>query len=107
MEAFLAAYAGAGAAEKILLVTHHRLDAMACWSLEDLYLSATTILQVVAYTQEAIDPIAHKPSFFKYLTDAAGRVQIAPPYHDVVKMRNDLIHDGTLTGSSFGGKTEA
>lgn len=107
MAAFLTAYPGAGAAEKVRLVVHHRLDALACWSLEDLYLSATTILQVVADTEESRALIAHHPSFFKYLTAAAGRFGIPGLNHDIVKMRNDLIHDGTVSGTHFSGKTEA
>lgn len=44
LQAFFSAYPVQGQAEKTLLVVHHWLDALACWSLEDLYLSATTIL---------------------------------------------------------------
>jgi len=105
IEAFLAAYHGAGTSEKISLVVHHWLDTLACWSLEDLYLSATTTLQVIAASEKRKAAIAHKLSFYEYLTAAAGRFHIPPLSHDTVKMRNDLIHDGTLSGASFVGKS--
>jgi len=107
VEAFLAAYRGVGRAEKVRLVVHHWLDCLACWALEDLYLSGTTILQIIAATEESRSPIRSKPSFYKYLSAAAHRHGLPPLSHDVVKMRNDLIHDGTLSGTSFNNRNAA
>lgn len=53
VESFVAAYPSTGQTEKALLLVHHWLDALACWSLEDLYLSATTLLQIIVATEEA------------------------------------------------------
>jgi hypothetical protein len=38
VERFLAAWPNAGQNKKAYLLVHHWLDALACWSLEDLYL---------------------------------------------------------------------
>lgn len=100
--AFLTAYPAQGLAEKILLVVHHWLDALACWSLEDLYLSATTILQVVAATEEGRQGASL--SFRQGVTDASARFGVAPAA-DFKNMRNDLVHDGTLSGSRHPGKS--
>jgi SAM-dependent methyltransferase len=51
LEAFLRAWPTNGQTEKALLLIHHWLDALACWSLEDLYLSTTTLLQVISATE--------------------------------------------------------
>lgn len=101
--AFLAAYPTKGQAEKALLVVHHWLDALACWSLEDLYLSATTILQVIAATEEGRQ--GTNLSFFQGVTGAAARFGVpalGPAFKD---MRNDLVHDGTLSGTRHPGKS--
>ncbi len=103
LEAFLAAYPTKGQAEKALLVVHHWLDALACWSLEDLYLSATTILQVIAATEEGRQGV--NLSFFQGVTGAAARFGVpalGPTFKD---MRNDLVHDGTLSGTRHPGKS--
>jgi hypothetical protein len=42
-----------------------------------------------------------KPAFFDYLAGAADRVGIATLSHDVVKIRNSLIHEGTLQNTTF------
>lgn len=103
LQAFLAAYPAQGRAEKALLIVHHWLDAMACWSLEDLYLSATTILQVVAATEEGRQGASL--SFRRGVTDASARFGVAALADDFKDMRNDLVHDGTLSGSRHPGRS--
>src|SRR5260221_2867954 len=46
IERFVRGWPGAGQTEKARLLIHHWLDALACWSLEDLYLSATTLSHI-------------------------------------------------------------
>lgn len=105
VEAFLVGYRTVGATEKIRLLVHHWLDSLSCWSLEDLYLSATTVLQTIAATEQRKKPIAKKPSFYKYVRAAANRYGLPVFAHDFKDMRNDLIHDGTLSGTTFTNKT--
>ena len=104
LRTFVASYATAGKTEKIRLIVHHWLDGLACWALEDLYLSATTVLQIIAATEKKKAPI-RKPSFYKYVVAAGARYGVPTLSHDFKDMRNDLIHDGTLSGSRFSGKT--
>jgi hypothetical protein len=106
LEAFLVAYQGAGQEERISLAVHHLLDSLACWSLEDLYLSATTILQVIA-ANEKRKAAAYNSGFFTNLAAAAVRFHIPRLSHDIVRIRNDLIHDGTISGTRFVGKSAA
>lgn len=105
LDAFLVGYRTVGQAEKVRLLVHHWLDSLSCWSLEDLYLSATTVLQTIAATEKRKAPIANKPSFYKYVRAAALRYGLPVLNHDFKDMRNDLIHDGTLSGTHFPNKT--
>lgn len=87
--------------EKMPLVIHHWLDALSCWSLEDLYLSATTVLQIIAATgrQPNVDE-----TFRVGLDRASQRLGLRGLPQDVIRLRNDLIHDGTLFGPRFKAK---
>lgn len=105
LDAFLVSYRAVGQTEKVRLLLHHWLDCLSCWSLEDLYLSATTVLQIIAATEKRRSPIATKPSFYKFVRAAAGRFGLPVLGPDFKDMRNDLIHDGTLSGTTFRNKT--
>lgn len=103
LEAFITAWPAAGQQEKVPLLVHHWLDALACWSFEDLYLSATTLLQIIAATQESIHKICKvdEPSFFKYVSAAAKRAVISTLSQDFKNMRNSLVHDGRLVSPKY------
>lgn len=102
VEAFVSAWPTAGQTEKALLLVHHWLDALSCWSMEDLYLSATTLLQVIVAT-EATAQGKSNLVFFDGLRDAALRKHIRPLGRDFKDMRNELVHDGRLIGTRFSG----
>lgn len=103
LEQFVKMWSGAGQQEKMLLLTHHWLDSLACWSFEDLYLSATTLLQIVAATEEANQ--GKDLSYFNGVTGAAKRVGIRTLSPDFKDMRNNLVHEGKLTGGKFKGSS--
>jgi len=104
IEAFVRAWPAAGYSEKVLLLVHHWIDALGCWSLEDLYLSTTTLLQVISATEA--DRQGSDLSFFSGLQGAASRAGVAPPSHDWIKMRNDPGHDGSLSATRFPNKSK-
>lgn len=106
VEAFVRAWPAAGQKEKALLLVHHWLDSLGCWSMEDLYLSATTLLQVIVAT-EAAKQGKDELKFFPGIKDAASRAGIAPLGKDFKDMRNELVHDGRLIGSRFAGPDKA
>ena len=54
LSTFVSAYPVKGNTEKIRLISHHFLDALAFWSIEDLALSTTTILEIIAITAKTI-----------------------------------------------------
>lgn len=102
VERFVAAWPNAGRSEKALLLVHHWLDALACWSMEDLYLSATTLQQIIVATEATRQGKQDLP-FYAGLEAAAKRMGVrvlSPAFKD---MRNELIHDGQLVGRRFTG----
>lgn len=89
---------------QVRVMIHHLLDAQSCWSLEDLFLSGTTVLQVIAASEK--DRAGAKMSFLQGVTAAATRFGIRALSSDFKNMRNDLVHDGLLSGSTFTAKSK-
>lgn len=106
VEAFVNGWQTAGRTEKALLLVHHWLDSLSCWSMEDLYLSATTLLQIIVAT-EATKQGKEELKFYPGIQSAATRVGIAPLSPQFKDMRNELVHDGQLIGSRFSGPDKA
>jgi hypothetical protein len=102
IELFVQAWPRAGQTEKVRLLVHHWLDALACWSMEDLYLSATTLLQIIVATEAGQQGKKELP-FYAGVADAAKRMSIRTLSDDFKNMRNELIHDGRLIGNRFAG----
>jgi len=102
IEKFIAAWPEVAEKEKILVLVHHFLDALACWSFEDFYLSATTLLQVIAATEERMIGNSNL-SYFTAVQSASNRVGITSLNSDFKDMRNNLIHEGKLLGGRFSG----
>ncbi len=106
LESFVHQYPLIAQQEKLLLIIHHWLDSLACWSLEDLYLGASTVLQIIAATEA--DRQQKKALFFyNSITAVAARWSLTRLSEDFKKMRNDLIHEGTLSGSHFSSKSKS
>lgn len=103
---FVAAYPTKGIDENIRLIAHHILDALAFWSLEDLVLSTTTILEIIAITAKrvAVGQGQTIKDFTPRLAYAAARFNLPQLPPDFRNMRNDLVHEGTLSGQKFPSK---
>jgi hypothetical protein len=70
--------------------------------MEDLYLSATTLLQIICATEANRQGKDDLP-FLPGVNAAASRMGIAHLGPDVKNMRNELVHDGQLIGKRFAG----
>jgi hypothetical protein len=107
VEAFVHSYPSTSQTEKSRLLVHHMLDGLACWSLEDLCLSAATLLEIVAATAKVAATSAGltKITFSERIDYAAQRFAIPTVSSDFRDMRNDLVHEGTLSGTKFQNKT--
>lgn len=106
VEAFVLSWPSSGKIEKARILVHHWLDALSCWSMEDLYLSATTLLQVIVATEAGLQGRAEIP-YYDGVTAAATRKGIRQLPPDFKNMRNELIHDGQLIGRRFAGPDRA
>lgn len=102
LERFIAAWLTVSQSEKILILIHHWIDALGCWSFEDLYLSASTLLQIIAATEKQLTGNSSL-SYFRAVQSATNRVGITPLSRDFKDMRNNLIHEGKLLGGRFAG----
>lgn len=102
VEKFISAWPTKAQSEKILILIHHWLDALGCWSFEDFYLSATTLLQIIAATEERITG-NNSLSYLQAVQSASRRVGITSLNRDFKDMRNNLIHEGKLLGGRFSG----
>ena len=102
LEQFIAAWPTVSQSEKTLILIHHWLDALGCWSFEDFYLSATTLLQIIAATEERITGNSNL-SYLQAVQSASSRVGITSLSRDFKDMRNNLIHEGKLLGGEFVG----
>lgn len=109
LEAFMKSYPGTHASEKTRLLVHHWLDALACWSLEDLVLSTATMLEIIAATAGGISKAAGTPqnTFNQRIQYAATRFGLSVVSSDFRNMRNDLVHEGTLSATKFAGKVHS
>lgn len=107
IEAFVRNHTTLGYAEKDRLLVHHWLDAMACWSMEDLCLSTATLLEIIAATARDVAAAGgvNKRYFHDRIDYAAGRFSLSILGSDFRDMRNDLVHEGTLSGNKFANKT--
>lgn len=102
VEAFVRSWPTAGKTEKARLLVHHWLDALSCWAVEDLYLSATTLLQVIVATEASLQG-KKELNYYDGVSAAANRKGIRQLSADFKNMRNELIHDGQLIGRRFAG----
>ena len=106
VETFVQTWPVEGQTEKARVLVHTWLDALACWSMEDLYLSATTLLQIIVATEAKKQGVATL-NFYPGVTAAAQRMNITVLGPDFKKMRNELVHDGQLIGARFAGPRAA
>ena len=83
----------------------HWISGVTFFCLEDLFLSSCVIMDIVKQTEMKIS--GRKLSYFKGMKAAASRLgirELSPSYRD---MRNDLVHEGTLSGTNHKNKDKA
>ena len=109
LETFVRGYLAVDRSEKARLLIHHWLDALAFWSLEDLTLSAATILEIIAATAKRIGRVKGRNlrNFVQRIDYAADRFSLPHLSPDFRAMRNDLVHEGRLSGTRFLNRSDA
>jgi hypothetical protein len=84
---------------RLRLFLTHWLSGLTCFSLEDIFLSAAVQLDIVKQCERS-------KTYFKGMESASNRYGLNLLNTDFKKMRNDLVHEGVLSGSNFARKTK-
>lgn len=84
----------------------HWLSGLTCFSLEDIYLSVGVQMDVIKQRERAA---TGNPglTYFQGMTSASTRYGLTPLGNDYKNMRNDIVHEGVLSGANFAAKSKA
>jgi len=83
----------------------HWLSGLTCFSLEDVYLSAGVQMDIVKQVERVATSTLNL-TYFQGMTSASTRFALTPLGSDYKAMRNDLVHEGVLSGSNFSGRAK-
>jgi len=90
---------------RLRLTISHWLGAVTCFTLEDVFLGICVIMDIIVQCEK--DATAkNKLTYFGGMQSASNRYGLTPLPPDYKEMRNDLIHEGTLSGSRFKNKAK-
>ena len=84
----------------------HWLSGLTCYSCEDLYLSAGVQMDLVKQ-RERVATSNLGLTFFQGMQSASTRYGLTQLGQDYKNMRNDIVHEGMLSGRNFVGKTKS
>jgi hypothetical protein len=84
----------------------HWLSGLTCFSLEDLYLAAGVQMDIVKQRERASTGDSTL-TYFQGMMSASNRYSLSPLGNDYKNMRNDIVHEGVLSGSNFPGKSKS
>jgi len=90
---------------KLRLQLSHWLSGLTCFSLEDLFLSAGVQMDIVKHRERTATGNLNL-TYFQGMTYASTRYGLTPLGDDYKKMRNDIVHEGVLSGTNFAGKSK-
>jgi len=90
----------------INIIIHHLLDSTYCWSLEDLFLSLCTVLEIIKQNERRRTGNS-RLYFYDSIASVARHLGITVLNEDFKNMRNDLIHEGHLSKIKFSGHTKS
>ena len=84
----------------------HWLSGLTCFSLEDIYLSIGVQMDIVKQRERAETGVSSL-TYFQGMSSASSRYSLVPLGDDYRAMRNDIVHEGVLSGSNFSGKSKS
>lgn len=87
-------------------IMHYWLEVLSCWSLENMFLSACTILELLKQSERRRtgNPNMYFYNAISSLSTHYGLTVLSTDWKD---MRNDLVHEGQLSKNHFPGKSKA
>lgn len=91
--------------KKLRLFLAHYLSGLTCFTLEDLFLSLGVQMDLVKQEERRLTGKSGL-NYKQGMKSASSRYGIAPLSIDYSKMRNDIVHEGVLSGTNFSNKTK-
>ncbi len=89
---------------QLRLQLSHWLSGLTCFSMEDLFLSVGVQMDIVK--QRECSVTGNRLTYFDGMISASNRFSITPLGRDYKNMRNDIVHEGRLSGTNFSGKSK-
>lgn len=83
----------------------HWISGLTCFTIEDLFLAACVQMDIVKQCE--ILPSDNRLYYFDGMIRASRRYGISPLSRDFTNMRNDLVHEGKLSGSNNPNKSKS
>ena len=92
--------------KRLRLFLAHYLSGLTCFTLEDLFLSLGVQMDLVKQEERRLTG-NNGLTYRQGMKSASSRYGITPLNIDYTKMRNDIVHEGVLSGSNFSNKTKS
>lgn len=89
---------------RLRLFLSHWISGLTCFSMEDLFLSVGVQMDIVKQCE--IVATGAQLTYYQGMNAASQRFGLASLGTDYKAMRNDIVHEGVLTGSNFPGRTK-
>jgi hypothetical protein len=90
---------------RLNLMLCHWLSGLTCFTLEDIFINACVQMDIVKQCE--IAAAGRRFDFFPGMVAASRRYNLASLSRDYKNMRNDVVHEGVLSGTNNAGKTKA
>ncbi|SHK89123.1 hypothetical protein SAMN02745216_04257 [Desulfatibacillum alkenivorans DSM 16219] len=91
-------------ARRVRLFLSHWISGLTCFSMEDLFLSIGVQMDIVKQCE--IVACDRSLTYYDGMVSASTRYGIAPISDDYKKMRNDIVHYGSLSSRNFANKNK-
>jgi len=89
---------------RVRLFLAHWISGLTCFTLEDLFLSIGVQMDIVKQCE--IQATGTEKNYFEGMRAASSRYHLAELTADYKHMRNDIVHEGKLSGSNFRNKVK-
>jgi hypothetical protein len=89
---------------RLRLMLSHWISGLTCFALEDIFLFACVQMDIVKQCE--IKRLGDRLEYFEGMCTASNYYRISSLNKDYTKMRNDLVHEGRLSGPKFRNKSK-
>src|SRR5262249_16952667 len=94
----MSSFASAFSSRQIRLHLSHWVSGLTCFSMEDLFLSIGVQMDIVKQCERAASGNS-RLTYFQGMESASNRYSLTKLSRDYTLMRNDIVHEGVLSGA--------